>query len=154
MKKLLLTTVLAIVCVTTPAFSFTSCEGGTIVTRNKYTDANAPAGCTETTCPATTKTFCKSNGTMNWWSALTWCDAQGGNLATFTSMCPGIAPANKNVEGACPALQGVVGTSQWAWSGYPVAPNGALCVDLLSGAMLNHARNNTTAPHSVYAFCE
>ena len=149
MKKLLLSTVLAL-CIATPAKAFTSCEGGTIITRNKYTDANAPAGCDATKCPATTKTFCKSNGTMNWWSALTWCDAQGGNLATFTGMCPGAAPASNNVEGACPALQGVVGTSQWAWSGYPVGANYALGVNLLSGAVYYYARY----VNSHYAFCE
>ena len=150
MKKLLLSTVLAIVCVTTPAFSFTSCEGGTIVTRNKYTDANAPTACTETACPATTKTFCKSNGAMTWWSALTWCDAQGGNLATFTSMCPGIVPAINTVDGACPALQGVGGTSQWAWSGYPVGAKYALRMNLLSGAV---ASGDYRSSYN-YAFCE
>ena len=148
MKKLLLSTVLAL-CIATPAKAFTSCEGGTIITRNKYTDANAPAGCDATKCPATTKTFCKSNGTMNWWSALTWCDAQGGNLATFTGMCPGAAPAS-DIEGACPALQGVVGTSQWAWSGYPYGANYALNVNLLSGAVGGNYRN----VNALYAFCE
>lgn len=72
MKKLLLAVMLAVECIVAPAKAFTSCEGGTIVTRNKYTDSNAPAGCDATTCPATTKTFCKSNGVMTWWSALTW----------------------------------------------------------------------------------
>ena len=148
MKKLLLSTVLAL-CIATPAFSFTSCEGGTIITRNKYTDANAPTACTETACPATTKTFCRSNGMMTWWSALTWCDAQGGNLATFTGMCPGAAPVSNNVEGACPALQGVVGTSQWAWSGYPVGASSALIVNLLSGAVGYYYRDNNAC-----ALCE
>ena len=149
MKKILLSTVLA-VCIATPAFSFTSCEGGKIIYANQYTDANAPAGCNATKCPAIGKRYCKSNGAMTWWSALTWCDAQGGNLATFTSMCPGAAPANNNVEGACPALQGVVGTSQFAWSGYPYGAKYALAVNLLSGAVSTNGRYD----NYIFAFCE
>ena len=133
---------MTMMCGTSPAKAFTSCEGGTIVYANQYTDANAPAGCDATKCPAIGKRYCKSNGTMTWWSALTWCDAQGGNLATFTGMCPGAAPANNNVEGACPALQGVVGTSQWAWSGYPYGARNALSVNLLSGAVSYRNRGN------------
>ena len=141
MKKLLLMTALMMLCSISSINAFTSCEGGTIITRNKYTDAKAPAGCDETTCPATTKTFCKSNGTMNWWSALTWCDAQGGNLATFREMCPGVAPASNNVEGACPALQGTV-QGQWSWSGYPIDNKNVLDVSLYSGAVIIYGINN------------
>ena len=148
MKKLLLSTVLA-VCMATPAFSFTACEGGKIIYANQYTDANAPAGCDATKCPAIKKRYCKSNSGMTWWSALTWCDAQGGNLATFTGMCPGAAPASNNVEGACPALQGVVGTSQWAWSGYPYSANLALRANLLSGGVGSGGLNGSN-----YALCE
>ena len=151
MKKLLLSTVLA-VCIATPAFSFTSCEGGTIVYANQYTDANAPAGCDATKCPAIGKRYCKSNNGMTWWSALTWCDAQGGNLATFTSMCPGIAPAINNADGACPALQEVVESGQWVWSGYPVGANLALGVNLLSGAVSHYSRDYNYGGR--YAFCE
>ena len=32
--------------------------------------------------------YCKSNETMNWWSAGTWCEAQGRHLATMEEMCP------------------------------------------------------------------
>ena len=32
--------------------------------------------------------YCQSNSKMNWWSAYTWCQAQGRHLATMYEMCP------------------------------------------------------------------
>lgn len=45
--------------------SFAACEGGT-----------------------TADKFCISNNTMNWWSAYTWCEAQGMKLASAYDLCP------------------------------------------------------------------
>ena len=41
--------------------------------------------------------FCKSNQVMNWLSALTWCDANGGKLAEYDTVCP---------NGNCSAFKG------------------------------------------------
>ena len=38
-------------------------------------------------------TFCRSNITMNWWSANVWCQKHGGKLAGIADLCPGTAPA-------------------------------------------------------------
>ena len=32
--------------------------------------------------------FCYSDRVMNWWSAFSWCRANGGHLATFAEACP------------------------------------------------------------------
>ena len=32
--------------------------------------------------------YCQSNGKMNWWSAFSWCEAQGRRLATIYEVCP------------------------------------------------------------------
>ncbi len=32
--------------------------------------------------------YCLSNKTMNWWSAYTWCQAQGMKLASAYDLCP------------------------------------------------------------------
>lgn len=32
--------------------------------------------------------YCASNGTMNWWSAYTWCEAQGRHLVSMYEVCP------------------------------------------------------------------
>ena len=58
-------------------------EGGTWLTAHKATDE----GCSPSLCNE--KTFYVSNKTMNWWSAWTWCVANGGRLARFQSLCPG-----------------------------------------------------------------
>ncbi len=47
-----------------------TCESGKLVTGN-----NGPV-------------YCQSNNAMNWWSAYTWCEAQGRHLATMYELCP------------------------------------------------------------------
>ena len=46
-----------------------TCEGGKLVTGNNGHE------------------YCQSNSTMNWWSAYTWCEAQGRHLATMYELC-------------------------------------------------------------------
>ncbi len=65
-------TILAIVMV---AFNIAqaqaeSCEGGTFQTGDNG------------------HVYCQSNDGMNWWSAYTWCEAQGRHLATMYEVCP------------------------------------------------------------------
>ena len=47
-----------------------SCEGGTLQTGDNG------------------HVYCQSNREMNWWSAYTWCEAQGRHLATMYEVCP------------------------------------------------------------------
>ncbi len=47
-----------------------TCESGKLVTGNNGHE------------------YCQSNNTMNWWSAYTWCEAQGRHLATMYEVCP------------------------------------------------------------------
>ena len=70
MMKIL--TILAIVAI---AFNIAqahaeSCEGGTLRTGDNG------------------HVYCQSDNTMNWWSAYTWCGAQGRHLATMYEVCP------------------------------------------------------------------
>ena len=50
--------------------------------------------------------FCKSNQVMNWLSALTWCDANGGKLAEYNTVCPG---------GDCSEFKGKFPTDHWGY---------------------------------------
>ena len=34
-------------------------------------------------------TFCKSDSTMNWWSAYAWCQAMDGYMPSIAELCPG-----------------------------------------------------------------
>ena len=47
-----------------------TCESGKLVTGNNGHE------------------YCQSNKTMTWWSAYTWCEAQGRHLATMYELCP------------------------------------------------------------------
>jgi len=137
------------------AFNANECtaSGGTVITRNVYGATGAPTTCVrengKDTCPATTKTFCKSGRTMNWWTAFNWCASIGGSLASFSAMCPDVPTASNNVTGACPGLQGK--GDSWVWSSLGYGSNAAVFVDLSSGAVNYYYRYNYG---SYFALCE
>ena len=134
MKKI----IIFLICVfaVTSVCAYDECEsaGGTEITRNVHGATNAPSTCTPEKCPATTKTFCKSGQSMNWWTAFNWCASIGGKLAKFEEMCPGVQSAKNDVADACPALKGV-GGNNWVWSNVGYGSNSALLVNLSSGAV-------------------
>ena len=133
-----------------PAMAYTSCVGGTEIEANDYTDEGAPSTCTEAYCPSPAKSFCRSNNSMNWWSAFNWCKSNGGTLANFSSMCPGIRLATNSATGACPALQGV-GNNQYVWTSMGSGNAYAFLVNLSSGAISAHGNRNGSYGN---AFCE
>ncbi|MBP5344535.1 MAG: hypothetical protein J6Y85_05640 [Alphaproteobacteria bacterium] len=82
--------------------------GGTIITANKYGDDKGGL-CNDPNDPNLTnncngKKFCVGENKMNWWSAFTWCEAIGGQLASFEHMCPGTQAIDNS---PCPNLKGV-----------------------------------------------
>ena len=54
--------------------AYTSCTGGSTIQSNDLT-----------------ATFCKSNMRMSWYAAHAWCRQNGGVMATFEKMCPGVS---------------------------------------------------------------
>ena len=132
------------------ASAYTSCVGGTEITTNVYGTEGASDYCTPVTCPVPAKKFCLSLRTMNWWSAFNWCRSNGGTLASFASMCPGVATDANNVAGACPALQGM-GFNHWVWSSLGSGTASAFIVNLSSGAV---ASLSSYRYINYFAFCE
>lgn len=132
------------------AMAYTSCVGGTEITANAYTDADAPDTCTSEFCPSPAKSFCISNVKLNWWSAFNWCKSNGGSLAAFNSACPNTPVRSNNTAGACPALQGV-GASNYYWTSMGSGTSTAFLVNLSSGAVYFDTRNYASA---IYALCE
>ena len=118
MKKYLLAALILISQSAVADFA-TNCtnNGGTMITANSYgndkggqcndpNDSNLTNNCNG-------KRFCRSGKQMNWWSAFTWCEAIGGQQASFASMCPG----TQTVDGAsCSNLKGVI-THAWTSTG-------------------------------------
>ena len=82
--------------------------------------------------------YCKSNITMNWWSAFAWCDAIGGQLIDLTTEC------NQSTgTSACPNLTGIGSGNVWTRN----VPTGhdAYIVPLSSGAVYNFNRTSSTS---------
>ena len=90
-KKLFILTLIGLISTTS---AYAKCDGGTQVTNTAGT------------------TFCKSNVTMNWWSAAAWCKANSMSLATVYEMCPSWNGNTGN--GVCPELEGKGSGSVWS----------------------------------------
>ena len=98
-------------CFVFSAYAYTGdCKGGTII-RAKNNE-----------------TFCKSNVTMNWWSAATWCKANGSRLATMYEMCPDW----DGTEGICTNLS-IAHSYDYGWSSTVSGNNSAFRVGLDKG---------------------
>ena len=141
MKKII---VFLCLCLATPAMAAEpTCNGGTLITTHSASDE----GCTSATCNG--KTFCKSDKTMNWWSAFTWCESQGRKLANLSKMCPNVSQVPRNEDGDCPNLQGKGDVGGWSSLAYD--EKYALGVNLSSGAISYGSR---VADYYPYAFCQ
>ena len=92
-----------------PAMAEKTCVGGKLITANKYGSVdgvNQDKGgyCKSDGSDCNGKTFCISDGGMNWWSTQLWCESNGRRMATWEEMCPGIPTAIDEHKGACPNL--------------------------------------------------
>ncbi|MBP5343966.1 MAG: hypothetical protein J6Y85_02705 [Alphaproteobacteria bacterium] len=134
--------------------------GGQIITANKY-GADLGGLCndpndTNLTNNCNGKKFCLRANQKNscWWSAFTWCEAIGGKLASFASVCPNTQMIASNT---CPNVTGI-GTSKRYWTSAGSGIDAAFDVNLSSGTIIpsgynvrNYGANNLT---SHYALCE
>ena len=116
-KKILLT---CLVCLLSATSAYSACNGGTIIT--------------------STATYCKSNVTMNWWSAQNWCHANGRPLATMYDICPSW---NGNSGGSygfnvCPEMSG--GPTGYVWSSTAKSEKEAFMVRLSDGHVGSYER--------------
>ena len=125
-KKLFILTLIGLI---SSASAYAKCEGGTEITNTAGT------------------TFCKSNVTMNWWSAAVWCKENGLHLATMYEMCPNWD--GNTGSGKCPELKGK--GSGYVWSATARGREYAFTAGLSEGKVdsSGHRTNDTGA----YAFC-
>ena len=85
-----------ILLTTLPVWAKIEPEGGSVITAHKSTDE----GCTATTCNG--RKFYVSDKKVNWWTAITWCHANGMELASLAEACP---PGN--IDLPCPNLKDI-----------------------------------------------
>ena len=69
-KILTISAMATIVAFNAPLAQAESCDGGSLVTGTNGHE------------------YCRSRDQMNWWSAYTWCEAQGRHLASMYEICP------------------------------------------------------------------
>lgn len=115
------------------------------------TGTNAYAACAEGT-EITGKNghvYCKSNITMNWYTAFAWCDTQGRTLATMEQMCD-IDDTQRwdgnTGTGKCLNLVGASSENLWVWSAIPAGSANAFSVTLSTADV--HRRNRTNGTYS------
>ena len=67
--------------------------------------------------------FCVSTFSMNWWSAFSWCESQGGHLASFQEICNMSTPTTTGWINGCIYKSSTLGTS---WYSTPQGTSNAL----------------------------
>ena len=95
--------------------------------------------------------YCKSNITMNWYTAFVWCDTQGRTLATMEQICDIDETQRWDGNfgtGKCLNLVGVSSENQYVWSAIPYDSSHAFRVDLSTGTVANYYRT-----YNFYALC-
>jgi len=82
------------------------CESvkGTWVTAHSPTDD----GCDAAHCNGLH--FCRSNVSMNWWSAMIWCKSIGHKLVDLETACPGGLVQDRTCANLCHKISG------WSWT--------------------------------------
>ena len=138
MKKILLLACAGVLCFS--QVNAANCEAGTEITgRNGHV-------------------YCKSNNPLNWWTAGTWCEAQGRHLASMEEMCPDTGEGLNNAwdgstgEGKCANL--IISETDAVWSSLAYGTSKAFTVGIGPGRVENNtARNYYTRWNAYDAFC-
>ena len=119
---------LCLMALPTVAQNAARCEGGSLITG------------------ANNHEYCLSDITMNWWSAHSWCRAQGRTLVTVTQACNGIFP---NMNASCDNFAGRLRhLTEHAWTTTPYRTDSAYTLNLYQ--QVQYRKRNAT---SLYALC-
>ena len=138
MKQLILLTAIFLTSTVTLAEDTTTTEtcanGAGIVIEGAVADANGNK-----------HKYCKSKNTMNWWNAVSWCDAQGRRLFNLDD-CG--CSWELNCQNKCPEL--LLNVDQGIWTSNPKRTNEAYAVNFALGSIRNTNRYNDIY---FYALC-
>ncbi len=118
-------------CLFVASPSFAACDSGTEITgKNGHV-------------------YCKSNITMNWYTAFSWCDAQGRTLATMEQMCDDVYSWDVTTgTGKCLNMEQALSEGQSAWSTIPYDSGRAINVNLSTANVGVYTRMG-----DLYALC-
>lgn len=70
--------------------------------------------------------YCLSNDRMNWYSAYTWCEAQGLNMLDLSVVC-------KTISGPCNELKSSIDGFYPAWTNMSFSSKNAEIIDIATG---------------------
>ena len=97
------------------ACAYTSCVGGTEITTNtSATNSSCIRATGVNSCNG--MRVCISNRSMNWWSAMAWCQSNGGTLISMENAHP-----NSSLSESCENFRSLPGFSS-GWTS-KIAPN-------------------------------
>ena len=94
--------------------------------------------------------YCKSNNTMNWWNAVSWCDALGRRLFDLSGCSCGNTTAD--CRGKCPELVNI-GGDKAIWCMSSRTSTNAHYVQLPAGTLGGDNNLKRSNSNLVYAFC-
>ena len=105
----------------------------------------------------TTKRYCRSKKTMNWYEAVEWCETQKMHLATVSEICDKGQNEEAKWDGTsgnrkCPNFLNYESSfNSWAWTGtvHKNLTDAALCVYI----GLGHIGNNNASTTTYRALC-
>ena len=99
--------------------------------------------------------YCRSNRTMNWWTAVGWCQEIGGTLISYPSDCQHNNDTSPN--SVCPNLKNDINIG-YIWTNTPSLDNGAYAIHTTydwictaNSATCGHVSKRT---HTNYALCK
>ena len=107
-----------------------------------------------------TKRYCRSTFAMNWYTALSWCQAQGMHLATMSEVCDKSENSEDRWDGSwldmkCPNFaNGESSFNSWVWTGTanPTSSTIARLVAVGTGTISNNS-GNFARNQLFYALC-
>ena len=123
--KLLTTLTIAAIAVTfnVSAVNAETCEGGSLLTGENG------------------HVYCRSNNAMNWWSAYTWCQAQGRHLASMYEICSTWDGSTGYVNCNLATFNPDSGTNPDMWSATASGDNSAFSCDRGRVQSINRTTN-------------
>lgn len=126
-KKSFIFSVLIASCFLTSVSSYAACVGGA--------EATGKNG----------KVYCVSNMPMNWWSAFSWCDAQGMKLPDLTDLCY-VSDEEKwmgtTTNGSCPNIVNAYSGNVFTWTSVSTSTTHARVINPRSGSLNSFGKSD------------
>lgn len=96
--------------------------------------------------------YCLSHNSMNWWTALGWCQTIGKKMIHYPTDCSCSGDHCPTTMSNCPNLSQI--SSHIAWVSTPYPDGNAAYIELATGKLTTGRRRNDTYGRSTRALCK